>query len=915
MPAAMTSLKLGLFLALFLVSGSQAAPAAPLVAVLAGTPAPEAAVKTPAHAGNPKKIDDSALRFYAQHHQMNRVKVELKRLQTLYPGYKIPKDAFAPQSDAGGPEDQPLWDLFGADKLAELHAQIKLREGVDPKWHPPLLLLQKMHAKEMRFKILAYYKAEKWDHLLALAKDDPTAFSAKDLDLMWKVAAAAANAHKVGQALSIYESILNTVADPQKRIATLQMAMAHLPMAAVEHLYAMGKTQADGHNEFDIILTDITRARIAAYLRDARPDIIKPADFASFRAYAKVATDPNQAGLVGWYYYKRTKFKHALTWFKLAISHGGDGVVAHGLARTLLELGNYLAAEAVAYAWRNYDLDNSLLYIDLLERQFTEPVPPYISNQDIANYAQVTLESSSGEGAQALGWYAYNSCQYYAALQWFRRAAAWYPKEGTIKGLALSYKRLGDMPQFVATVNRYDGLFPSVVALVFPDNHYTTPPACEQSVMAPLAPPAFTAPLAVLNQAGQVVRSDPPPPQAITYAPGTAPNYQGSVHDPLWRFVWGYVPSPTGTPFKPVPPNFHGQAWHMPAYDPRLLPVAVNPQNPLRYAAMLAAEPDAPAAQSAPPLPANYALEPFVGPWPELARKVAGAPAMPYQSNGYKLVAVKSTAGKSGAKDKTSDKAAPQTHYQFVPPPVIDPGTTGAIDRPLGLPYQPLMQPTSTVDASGPDQAPVAGPPPLPVRRVKPLHPVEPRHRVHPLRPILQATRPTARTVGTCGHADGPPRDAVAAGWCLLHLDRPQEAGRAFWRGTAGTGTTRADAYFGMALAGLRNNLLGPAQSALQSGALPAPKQRQIETMVLELQANDDYRSGHYHDALAALDRKRQLTPESRSDSLMRAWSMLNLSHVRAAFALFQALNRQLSTADSRRGLGVAEARLTPGNQ
>ena len=899
MPSALSSCALGWVLAATLATGLYAAPTSP------------AAAAATMPAAKPVKIDDSALRYYAQHRQMDRVKIELKRLQTLYPGYTIPKDAFAPVADAGGPEDQPLWDLFGADKLDELQARIKLHEQTDPTWHPPQLLVTKLHAKMMRVKILAMYKAAKWENLLALAKTDPSAFSPKDLDLMWKIAAAAANAHKLDQSLSLYQSILKTEQDPQKRIATLQMAMAHLPMAAIEDLYAMGHVGPDGRNEFDVILTDITRARIVAILHDARPDNLKPQDFASFRAFAKSAADPNQPGLVGWYYYKRADYPNALKWFKLAISKGGDGIIAHGLARSLLALGNYPAAEAVSYAWRNNYVANSMLYIDVLGRQLAASVPPYVSNQDLANYAEVTLETSSGEGAQALGWYAYNSCQYHAALQWFHRAAAWYPKESTITGLALTYKRLGDMPQFIATVNRYDGLFPSVVALVFPDDHYTTPLPCEQAVMAPLAAPSFTPP-PTINQAGQIVRSDPPPPPAITYAPGTAPNYQNSIHDPLWRYVWGYVPSPTGAPYQPVPANYRGQAWHMPAYDPRLFPVAVNPQNPLRYAALQNTSPDAPASRYPVAASAPSAPEPFNGPWPALARKVSGAPAMPYQSNGYKLISVVAPGTKGAPQDDT------QPHYEFVPPaPSIDPGATGTLDRPTGLPYQPLIQPTPT-EASLPQQhVPYGTAPSVRVRQRYRVAPV--RHNIHRdhgprQRRVTGNDRPVAKSATTCAGATGAPRAAVAAGWCLMHLSRPEEASQAFWRGTAGVGSTRADAYYGMALAGLSSGLLGPPRRALQSGTLSPPHRHQIEAMMLGLEANDEYRAGHYNAALAALDRKRAIVPEQRADSLMRAWSLLNLSKPRAAFALFQALDRQVSTPDSRRGLGVAEARLTPGN-
>ena len=86
-------------------------------------------------------------------------------------------------------------------------------------------------------------------------------------------------------------------------------------------------------------------------------------------------------------------------------------------------------------------MNNAILFIDLLEADLTRQVPPYIEPERIARYAQVTLATGSGEGAQALAWYAYNSCQYDAALEWFQRAVAWFPKEATVYGYALALRR------------------------------------------------------------------------------------------------------------------------------------------------------------------------------------------------------------------------------------------------------------------------------------------------------------------------------------------------------------------------------------------------------------------------------------------------------------------------------------------
>jgi cellulose synthase operon protein C len=63
-------------------------------------------------------------------------------------------------------------------------------------------------------------------------------------------------------------------------------------------------------------------------------------------------------------------------------------------------------------------------------------VPPHIEPARIARYAQVTMKTQSGEGAQGLAWYAYNNCEFDTAMEWFQRAVAWFPKQDTVYGYA-----------------------------------------------------------------------------------------------------------------------------------------------------------------------------------------------------------------------------------------------------------------------------------------------------------------------------------------------------------------------------------------------------------------------------------------------------------------------------------------------
>src|SRR5262249_55424848 len=103
-----------------------------------------------------------------------------------------------------------------------------------------------------------------------------------------------------------------------------------------------------------------------------------------------------------------------------------------------------------------------------------------IDQARVARYAAVTQQTASGEGAQALAWYAYNSCQFNVALEWFRRAVAWFPKEGSVFGYALTLRRLKRNQEFVEVLNRYDGLFPKVLTLLFPGANAVSEAACER---------------------------------------------------------------------------------------------------------------------------------------------------------------------------------------------------------------------------------------------------------------------------------------------------------------------------------------------------------------------------------------------------------------------------------------------------
>jgi tetratricopeptide (TPR) repeat protein len=414
-----------------------------------------------------QRVDESALRYYAAQKQTARVEAETRRLQRLHPGWSPPHDLWT--ANPSKPEDAPLWELFSKAQFETLDLAIAARRAKDPNWQIPSDLARRLRQRDLRASLLADAKAARWTRVVAsssewLADSDPA-----DIDILWQIAEGFARTRRYDDAQRIFDGILRTSVTPSERIATVQKALALLPIDAAERVINQGRRGAEGRSEFADLAIDVTRARISAVLRDAPGTRPTPDDLNAFRSFALASTDANEAALLAWLALKQNDNAEALTLFKHAIAKDGNETIAHGLAQVLRKLGQLREAEEVAYAWRAASTPNTILYIDILADQLTQPKIA-IDAKRLSRYGEVTMQTTSGEGAQALGWYAYNSCQFDAASEWFKRAMGWMPKETTAFGLALTARRLKRSAEVIDIANRYDGLFPQVVALMYPSD-------------------------------------------------------------------------------------------------------------------------------------------------------------------------------------------------------------------------------------------------------------------------------------------------------------------------------------------------------------------------------------------------------------------------------------------------------------
>ncbi len=571
------------------------------------------------------------MRYYWASGQTQRVEAETSRLHRLYPAWTPPSflqekpDGLA----TGGEDEADLWDLFAADKVDELEKAIAQRRVEEKGWEPSPELKTKLEAKEFRLWIGGKAKSGQYADIVRRLEATSRSLEGVDLDLLWTIAEAYQKSRRSDAALAIYSRILQTETDPGKRIATVQKALGGLRMADFEQLLALGQKGADGKSEFASLDFEIARARLAAFLHDERETPVEETDVKAFADSARAAKDPNQPAMLAWYYYKLRNYPQTLEWFKLGLTRGGDAMVAHGLALTLRLLEQRREAEEVAYAWRAPLVNNSILFVDTLEVDLTKPVPPLIEPARIARYAEVTTQTASGEGAQALGWYAYNTCQYEVASQWFERAVAWFPKEQTVYGLALSLRKIKKSREADDLINRYDGLFPAVVGLLFPDNLPHPPTPCEQ----------------------QVVKRVQKPREAPFVGDGRTP-YAAPVFDgaTVTAAGWGRVASPEAVETRTVNAR-------MPKIPRNVFPISVNDENPYRYQptgqAPLA---NAPVGTDAPAEAGGFAVDPASPMLPLVARRVPGVGPMPYERYGFSLLP-----GYNGVTKPSASIAAEQT--------------------------------------------------------------------------------------------------------------------------------------------------------------------------------------------------------------------------------------------------------------
>ncbi|MGQ9369143.1 hypothetical protein [Azospirillum sp. ST 5-10] len=156
------------------------------------------------------------------------------------------------------------------------------------------------------------------------------------------------------------------------------------------------------------------------------------------------------------------------------------------------------------------------------------------------------------------------------------------------------------------------------------------------------------------------------------------------------------------------------------------------------------------------------------------------------------------------------------------------------------------------------------------------------------------------------------------SGWCLLELKRTTEADLAFGEAAAlaakGRGADSAriadEARYGQMLARLELDGAARVLKALPGSGLTPSQKTDVQADAyakLALQAYDEKR---FRDALRMLEARRALAPETRGLTLMRGWSLYHTERRGEALAVFEELDRRLSTPETREAVDVVRMSL-----
>lgn len=378
--------------------------------------------------------DVHALRYYAKNGDNQRYQLELERLRRIYPGYEPPADLLSDPVD----ENQALWDLYGSGDFETLQTKIEERRETDPTWTPDLQLSAELRRRDDRSELVAAFREFNFDRVKELADANPALINPDDPEVVWAIAETFAMEKDYAAANEAFRFAVNTAKTPEVKAGALQKAAQHMPIADSSALYEAELAENAGEPIVRDIQIGYARGlviRSNQYGYDFPPQYVDIID--QFLRTAMENEWQQDIDMLSWTLYNQKKYRASLALFTKSLELEESLKTVEGQLLSMKFLDMIDQARPIATRYRDQSTDIAALYLNLWAPELLTSEPRALDPSFIQTYAMTTTELSSGEGAEALGWYAFNVRQYPVAHAWFSKAMEWEPTETAAYGLVL----------------------------------------------------------------------------------------------------------------------------------------------------------------------------------------------------------------------------------------------------------------------------------------------------------------------------------------------------------------------------------------------------------------------------------------------------------------------------------------------
>ena len=407
--------------------------------------------------------DLEALRFFAKNGEHARYRREFERLRALYPTWLPPKDLFTDNKD-----EQDVWDIYGTNDLAALDAAIAARKTAEPGWMPSPLLAEKIQYRRNRAELKALAEASKWREVLQVTEKSPSMIDGQDIELIWLIGQAFGETGNLDAALKSFRAALSVARNASEKGATLQKAAAYLSADTLGDFVQDVTASLTAIDDIAAIEDGLISGLLEATLRTGAA---LPASFDDklqrFMARALETQDQAHIQLLAWSAFGAEAWDESNRWFEMMPDENQDPKVLEGKILSFKHKGDWLTAFEKSRSWRNISEGIGRLYINLGAPYMLPQRPEKFELDFLSDYAAKTMQLERGEGAEALGWYAYNIRQLRTAHEWFLRAAQWDETDTSAYGLVLTARAARDLDLFNQYKRIYGPAYPLIARTEF----------------------------------------------------------------------------------------------------------------------------------------------------------------------------------------------------------------------------------------------------------------------------------------------------------------------------------------------------------------------------------------------------------------------------------------------------------------